>query len=63
MSSTRESATSFVIAALESTGAATAADFDIPGIVAKSHAIVEGWDFSQLERSTFWNIAASHLKF
>ncbi|MEV6065877.1 hypothetical protein AB0L82_04920 [Nocardia sp. NPDC052001] len=62
MQHSRERATAYVIEALEAKGTATRDDFDVPGIVATSHAITEGWDFSEMERSLFWNIAASYLK-
>jgi hypothetical protein len=57
-----ESATAYVVAALEAKGTATRDDFDVDGIVAASHAIAESWDFDSLERTMFWNIAASHMK-
>jgi hypothetical protein len=59
---TNESATAYVIAALEAKGTATRDDFDVPGIVAASHAIAESWDLGSLERTTFWSIAATHLR-
>ena len=59
---TSESATAYVIAALEAKGTATREDFDVPGIVAASHALAESWDLGTLERTTFWSIAATHLK-
>ncbi|MEU8898215.1 hypothetical protein [Nocardia sp. NPDC048505] len=57
-----ESALAFVITALEAKGTATREDFDVPGIVATSQAIVESWDLGVMDRGLFWNIAASHLK-
>ncbi|MFF0493397.1 hypothetical protein ACWDSJ_29110 [Nocardia sp. NPDC003482] len=62
MSNTCESATAYVIAELEAKGTATRDDFDVPAIVAASHAIVEGWDFADIDRGTFWSIAASNLR-
>jgi hypothetical protein len=59
---TSESATAYVIAALEAKGTATREDFDVPGIVAASHAIAESWDLGSLERTTFWSIAASYIR-
>jgi hypothetical protein len=60
---TSESATAYVVAALEAKGTATRDDFDVPAIVAATHAIAESWDFDYLERTTFWGIAATHLRF
>lgn len=59
---TSESATAYVIAALEAKGTATRDDFDVPGIVAASRAVADCWDFGVLERTTFWSIAATYLK-
>ncbi|GAA5085124.1 hypothetical protein [Nocardia iowensis] len=57
-----ESATAYVIEVLEAKGTATRHDFDVPGIVAESHAIANGWDFRAIENTTFWGIAARFLK-
>ncbi|WP_228003085.1 hypothetical protein [Nocardia australiensis] len=62
MFETLESATAYVIAALEAKGTATREDFDVPAIVAASHNIVGSWDFRAIENETFWRIAASYLK-
>lgn len=62
MPHSRESATAYVITALEDKGTATRDDFDVPAIVATSRAIVESWDIGAMQRSVFWYIAASHLK-
>ncbi|OBA46036.1 hypothetical protein A5780_09480 [Nocardia sp. 852002-20019_SCH5090214] len=59
---TFETATQYVIAELEAKGTATREDFDVPAIVATSHAIAESWDFQALDRHTFWSIAASNLR-
>ncbi|RDI43275.1 hypothetical protein [Nocardia mexicana] len=59
---TFESATAYVIAELEAKGTATREDFDVAAIVTASHAIAESWDLRMMDRSTFWNIAASNLK-
>ncbi|MFJ1457425.1 hypothetical protein [Nocardia wallacei] len=60
---TLETATEYVIAELEAKGTATRDDFDVQAIVSASHAIAESWDLRSLDRSTFWNIAASNLRF
>ncbi|GAB2634204.1 hypothetical protein ACWDYH_34280 [Nocardia goodfellowii] len=62
MPHSHESAIAYVITALEAKGTATREDFDVPGIVATSRAIVETWDLGAMDRAMFWNIAASHLK-
>ncbi|QIS14842.1 hypothetical protein [Nocardia arthritidis] len=62
MSQNRESATAYVIAALEAKGTATRDDFDVPAIVAASRKVAHGWDFQTIERATFWRIAADNLK-
>ncbi|MFE6920923.1 hypothetical protein ACFVAV_07730 [Nocardia sp. NPDC057663] len=62
MSVTRESATAYVISALEAKGTATRDDFDVPGIVAAFRDITEGWDFHLMERETFWRIASTYLR-
>lgn len=62
MQHSREGALAYVVEALEAKGAATRDDFDVHGIVAASHAITEGWDFTTMEQSLFWGIAASHLR-
>ncbi len=59
---TFESATQYVIAELEAKGTASREDFDVPAIVATSHAIAESWDLQVLDRHTFWSIAASNLR-
>lgn len=58
----RETATCFVIDAVESTGAATRDDFDIDRIVATAHALVNDWDFDTMQPETFWRIASSCIK-
>ncbi|WP_431971876.1 hypothetical protein [Nocardia sp. bgisy134] len=62
MSETWESATAYVIAALEGKGTATRDDFDVPAIVAATRDIAESWDFRIIEDATFWRIAASFLR-
>lgn len=59
---TRESAVEFVIDAIESTGAATRYDFDIDQIVTHVHALADDWDFTSLQRATFWRVASSFIK-
>ncbi|ATL69992.1 hypothetical protein [Nocardia terpenica] len=63
MLDTLESATEYVIAELEAKGTATREDFDVHAIVATTRAIAESWDFRSIDRSTFWNIAAAHIRF
>lgn len=63
MPHTMESATAYVIAALEAKGTATRDDFDVPAIVARTHALTETWDFDKVHRGIFWKIAAVHLRF
>lgn len=58
----RESATAFVIDAVEATGAASRQDFDIGAIVTVSHVIAECWDFSSMEQEIFWRIASQFMK-
>ncbi|MFE3443627.1 hypothetical protein ACFXNW_11395 [Nocardia sp. NPDC059180] len=62
MYASRETATAYVIAALEAKGTATRYDFDVPAIVAASHAAARSWDFQSIEGGTFWRIAARFLK-
>lgn len=62
MNDTMESATAYVIAALEAKGTATRHDFDVPAIVAETHAVTNTWDFESVEDVTFWPIAARFLK-
>lgn len=62
MLDTRESATAFVINALEAKGAASRDDFNVGAIVTVSHAVAESWDFSTIDQTTFWRIAAQFLK-
>ncbi|WP_431953085.1 hypothetical protein [Nocardia lijiangensis] len=62
MSETWESATAYVIAALEAKGTATRDDFDVPAIVATTRDLAEGWDFRAIENATFWRIAATFLR-
>ncbi|WP_227983626.1 hypothetical protein [Nocardia spumae] len=59
---TFETATQYVIAELEAKGTASREDFDVPAIVATSHAIAESWNLEALDRHTFWSIAASNLR-
>jgi hypothetical protein len=58
----RETATCFVIDAVESTGAATRDDFDIERIVTTAHALVNDWDFRSLQPDAFWRIASSCIR-
>ncbi|RMI32178.1 hypothetical protein [Nocardia stercoris] len=58
----RETATRFVIDAVESTGAATREDFDIDRIVTTAHAQVNDWDFDSMQPDAFWRIASSCIK-
>lgn len=62
MSETCESATAYVIAALEAKGTATREDFDVSGMVTSMRSVIDDWDFRQLEPHTFWRIAASYLR-
>lgn len=59
---TRDTATAYVIDAIEATGAASRWDFDINAIVTVSHAVAEGWDFSSMEEEIFWRIASRFMK-
>ena len=59
---TMETATEYVIAELEAKGTATRDDFDVHAIVTESHEIADSWDLSSLDRDTFWQIAADHLR-
>jgi hypothetical protein len=58
----RETATRFVIDAVESTGAATRDDFDIERIVTTAHAMVNDWNLHALQPEAFWRIASSCIK-
>ncbi|WP_460700386.1 hypothetical protein [Nocardia thraciensis] len=58
----RETATRFVIDAVEATGAATRDDFDIDRIVATAHALVNDWDFDSMQPEAFWRIASSCIR-
>ncbi|UGT45386.1 hypothetical protein LTV02_19225 [Nocardia yamanashiensis] len=62
MPHTPETATAYVITALEAKGTATRDDFDVPGIVTATHALTQSWDVHLLDRRMFWNIAASFLR-
>jgi hypothetical protein len=59
--STMETATEYVSGLVESTGAARATDFDVPAIVAALHSLIESWDFTIIDRTTFWAVVATHL--
>ncbi len=58
----RETATRFVIDAVESTGAATRDDFDVERIVTTAHAMVNDWNFTSLQPDAFWRIASTYIK-
>ncbi|MFI5776547.1 hypothetical protein [Nocardia sp. NPDC051570] len=58
----RETATRFVIDAVESTGAASRDDFDIDRIVTTAHAMVNDWDLHAMQPEAFWRIASSCIK-
>ncbi|WP_067832859.1 hypothetical protein [Nocardia lijiangensis] len=62
MSDTWESATAYVINALEAKGTATRDDFDVAAIVAATRGLAESWDFRAIENATFWRIAACFLR-
>ncbi|WP_405484596.1 hypothetical protein [Nocardia sp. NBC_00511] len=62
MPHTVESATAYVIEALEAKGAASRTDFDVPGIVTTTHNLTGTWDFHALDRRRFWGIAATFLR-
>ncbi|WP_067687492.1 hypothetical protein [Nocardia jejuensis] len=55
-------ATAFVITALEAKGTATRDDFDIPAIVTTTYNLTQTWDFHHVDRTLFWNIAATFLE-
>lgn len=59
---TVETATAYVIAALEATGAASHEDFDVPGIVTTTHGLTQTWDFQEIDSRRFWGIAATFLR-
>ncbi|WP_067658889.1 hypothetical protein [Nocardia harenae] len=59
---TCESATAYVIAALEAKGTATREDFDVKAIVTSVQRVIDSWDFEILEPQMFWRIAASYLR-
>lgn len=58
----RETATRFVIEAVESTGAATRDDFDVERIVSTAHAMVNDWNLTSLQPEAFWRIASTCIK-
>ncbi|NUS43243.1 MAG: hypothetical protein HOQ24_06095 [Mycobacteriaceae bacterium] len=58
----RDTATAYVIDAIEATGAASRHDFDIGAIVTVSHAVAECWGFSSIEQEIFWRIASHFMK-
>jgi hypothetical protein len=58
---TRESAMSYVVEALEAKGSASRRDFDVDAILAVSHAVADGWDFTVIEDAIFWRIAARFM--
>lgn len=62
MSETVETATAYVIAAIEAKGTATRYDFDVPAIVAASREVARSWDFRVIEQDIFWRIAATYLR-
>ncbi|MFJ4651952.1 hypothetical protein ACIP5Y_11845 [Nocardia sp. NPDC088792] len=62
MPHTAETATAFVITAVEAKGTASRHDFDIPAIVTATHSLTETWDFHAVDQNMFWNIAATFLK-
>ncbi|MFI6869038.1 hypothetical protein [Nocardia sp. NPDC050406] len=62
MTHTAETATDYVITAVEAKGTATRHDFDIPSIVTTTHYLTESWDFDSVDPNTFWNIAATFLR-
>ncbi|MFC9997215.1 hypothetical protein [Nocardia sp. NPDC127526] len=62
MPHTAETATAYVITALEERGTATRDDFDIPAIVTVTHTLTDTWDFHSVDRSLFWNVAATFIK-
>ncbi|WP_231386771.1 hypothetical protein [Nocardia sp. BMG111209] len=58
----RETATRFVIDAVESTGAASRDDFDIDRIVTTAHGLVNDWDFQGMQPEAFWRIASTCIR-
>ncbi|GAB3208336.1 hypothetical protein ACWCW7_33060 [Nocardia tengchongensis] len=59
---TVETATAYVIEALEAKGTATREDFDVTEIVSTTHNITQTWDFRAVDRGRFWGIAATFLR-
>lgn len=57
-----QTATDFVIGAVEATGCASRSDFDIDTIVEKCHDLAEGPDIQTLDRQMFWSIAAANMR-
>ncbi|WP_067687488.1 hypothetical protein [Nocardia jejuensis] len=62
MPHTLETATAYVIDALEAKGTASREDFDVRGIVSATHNLAETWDFRAVCHSRFWGIAATFLR-
>lgn len=58
----RDSARVYVAEAVESQGAASRDDFDIDAITAAAYALADTWDFSSIDRETFWLITSRFLK-
>ncbi|MFJ4651948.1 hypothetical protein ACIP5Y_11825 [Nocardia sp. NPDC088792] len=59
---TVETATAYVIEALEAKGTASHEDFDVPGIVTATHSLSGTWDFHVVDQGRFWGIAATFLR-
>jgi hypothetical protein len=57
-----DTAVAYVIQALEATGCATRADFNVDAIVGVSHAIADSWDFETIEPEIFWRIVSGFMK-
>ncbi|MFD7844108.1 hypothetical protein ACWELJ_00570 [Nocardia sp. NPDC004582] len=62
MPHTAETATAYVVTAVEAKGTATRHDFDIKSIVSTTHSLTESWDFHTVDPNMFWNIVATFLE-
>ncbi|NUS43522.1 MAG: hypothetical protein HOQ24_07535 [Mycobacteriaceae bacterium] len=58
----REVATAYVVAALETKGSASRDDFDVESIVDVSRVVADSWDFTTIDDEIFWRIASRFLR-
>jgi hypothetical protein len=57
---TQRDARQYVVAAIEASGIATAAEYDLDAICDALYDLAGGWDVTQIDHDAFWLIVADN---